>query len=106
MTSGCGADMAHIPGPWTIEDDHPHPRHGIGGHWVIRGADDEIVAETWREDDRDPDTARILAASLDLLAACRAYVKLFDDTYDGAPMSINEYDAIEMMRAAIAKAGG
>jgi hypothetical protein len=97
-TNVCGADMAHIPGPWTIEDDHPHPRHGIGGHWVIRGADDEIVAETWREDDRDPDTARILAASLDLLAVCKLILN--------HPMIRLTGDVEQPLRAAIAKAGG
>lgn len=97
----------HTPGPWTGE--YNRNAQVDGDMHVIRGIDKSLVAfaSGWATDAKHETNAnaRLIAAAPELLDAGKKVLELRDE--------MNEYDrvlfidkAIQMLRAAIAKATG
>lgn len=80
---------------WKVET------HGTGDapHWIVNAGGRKLYLS-------DYEPACLIAAAPALLEACEAFIADHDNTYDGEPMSFALYEAIEGMRAAIAKARG
>ena len=92
----------HTPGPWTV-DEFYEP----GGFYKIR-SESEVVCHTHSFaprgcDDEATGNANLIAASPDLLEACRGILAM----HEGPPNAVGNWDiAFDEIRAAIAKAEG
>jgi hypothetical protein len=100
----------HTPGPWTVHADSyagDHPNHASRFVGTQDFDEDASVGQIVAKLTDSPEivaNARLIAASPDLLAACEAFLREHDDTYDGGPISSGHVAAVELARAAIAKA--
>lgn len=86
----------HTPGPWTW--------HTGQGGTVVRGGQSNVIIAGVGGGTSTYDNARLISASPDLLAACEAVLKHIHD--NGEDSTLNRYEFIDTLRAAIAKAKG
>lgn len=109
-------EAAHTPGPWTIQDDH-------GSRWIETTTSNDPIAEVHRRNTsvgrhRDIEfdaNARLIAAApeqhaalLEAEAALEIAVdRLKEDKGEEYPVEVtSEHKALQIVRAAIAKATG
>lgn len=94
----------HTPGPWRSVGSHGMLRH------CILGPRGEIIARysAWEDHPEEAEAnTSLMVAAPDLLAACEAVVNAYEENDWSAPgVSDGLYDAIEGIRAAIAKVRG
>lgn len=108
--------MAHTAGPWRAEEMRPVPFSTPVFHMIVSDSCEygahKIIASTWGG--ADIDTARMLAAAPELLAALKGMLVSWAHMDDSAlQMQIDEDDDdnlpashVKRARAAIAKAKG
>src|SRR4051812_13043639 len=106
------SDTKHTPGPWSFRE--------CDSVVMIEAGSDSIAATNsktyWqRFDDADVANARLIAAAPDLLAALKSAERwlggILSETEDGVEAEVRNvhsaaWNAIDSMRAAIAKAEG
>jgi hypothetical protein len=97
----------HTQGPWWITDHGVRDRGGYIAHMNsvqrYEGQDERYAREVaQREADK-----RLIAASPELLAACKLFIAYDNnDATDGVAMMVAYNNAVTAARAAIAKAEG
>ena len=93
----------HNPGPWTIAGE----AHDLAGSAIIHDVNGFPVASTrsWIKEQHEAN-ARLVAASPDLLAACKLQVANIEQWLEtGTPATAEESQRIyDALRAAIAEA--
>ncbi len=109
--------MGHTKGPWTADCNQFYPM-GLTAHIIRNACDgdngvsslmlvslgdvvysDSPLCETPGAKSLSLEDAKLIAASPDLLAACKAAIKTMEDFVNNSP-------SIEVCRAAIARAEG
>lgn len=100
--------MAHTPGPWrvfAVESDYPGIEADCDETVVLWGHRHEDSGVRGDEKETRLANAHLIAASPDLLAACKAISEdLRGRIEDGARFNPGTLTAIAMVNAAIAKA--
>ena len=99
---------AHTPGPWVASRDtyrdRAHRRDAVAAWVERREADDLWIVEAGDGSSvlvGGEANARLIAAAPDLLAACEAALRAFEDMEDRAPI-----EECRQLRAAIARTRG
>ena len=105
------SSIAHTAGPWHIFEPIDRGAHCSIGSWLPGNDTRHLIASVWtvNEDDNgriknDAETeanARLIAASPDLLEACKQLVNVYENGY---PESDHARDVVNTARAAIALA--
>jgi len=94
----------HTPGPWTHEGQGDIT--GIEDNGFGRGPVDVCSVYLRTVEGRHEANARLIAAAPDLLEALEAWISYHDDEEDGVDSMLRYAKAIDMTRAAIARAKG
>lgn len=98
--------QTHTPGPWTA-----NPARfvaGANGDVAIVNDHHSLIAVAYVRNGEEQANARLIAAAPDLLAACRAVAGMEQRARAGEYIdwTSNGNEAIQLVRAAIAKAEG
>ncbi len=90
----------HTPGPWFFSFESVDPE------WAIITISGGFVVANVNSHQKQEANARLIAAAPDMLVACEALVLYDSNDTDDVKMMINYNNAIELAKAAIAKAKG